>query len=75
MLVVLHPYHHHAEGSADHESAVPVAAKELKFQRGVRCLLEPDTIIGCEYHWCGMEGIVVCVCVVGKMYMCRDGSP
>ena len=42
-----------------------VTAKD-KFLCGVRCL---DTIIGCEYCWCGMEpdGGDGGVCVVGKM--------
>ena len=42
------------------KSIVQVAAKEC----GVKYLVESKTIIGCEYRWCGMEGIVVCVCVV-----------
>ena len=39
-----------------------------KFKGGVRCLVESDTIIGCEYGWCGKEGIVACVWLA----RCRD---
>ena len=31
------------------------------------CPMESDAIIGCEYGWCSVEGIMVCVCVGGKM--------
>ena len=42
-----------------------VTAKD-KFQCVVWCLVEFDTVIGCEYGWYGRN----CgVCVVGKMHV------
>ena len=61
-------YHQYADGHGNCEgsveSTVQVTAKD-KFPCGVRCLVKPDTIVGCEYCWCGMEpdggNCVVCV--------------